>query len=783
MANVSNYYKTSIENCIAHKECMVIGRKYRFTVLTDRLIRLQYSPSGMFEDRPTSRVIFRNFERPIFTVEESATLIQINTKYFTLNYVKDRSFKGGILTPASTLKVNLKNSDREWYYNHPEARNFGTINYSLDDFNGNLKLDKGLYSTDGFCVIDDSDSLVLNDAFEFVKRDHKEMDLYLFMYRRDFSLCLQDYYMLTGYPSLIPRYALGNWWYKNEKYTNNDIYEVIDNFNKNKIPLKVLVLGDFWHDNLTPYIFDNTVINAGELLNYLNSRNIKLALTINPSLKVDSKSKYYNNFSSLLENNSFVPFSNSSINVYYNMILKPLFDSGISLINIDYNNPKDRLGLWQFNNLHVSMQEQKGIRGLILSRNSKIAQHRYPIVFSGKTRVSWNTLNALPRYNLSASNMGISWVAHAIGGYYKGIEQEELYLRYIELATFSPIFLLASERGKYYKREPWKWNDKVLEITREYMQLRQRLIPYIYNEAYIYHLTGAPLIQAFYYQYPKIYDEPYYKNQYFFGRYMFVAPITKKKNVVMNRVVQRLFVPDGTWFDFKSGLKYPGGKYYMNFYKDNDYPVFCKAGSIIPLAMDTLDIPKTIELIIFPLDNNSYDLYEDDGITNRYTNKEYLITNYEYNYIKDNYTLKISKKEGINLIDKRNYKIRFKNTKNVSNVKALVNGIANPANCYYDNTDLIIELLDIDINATVDINIMGSDIEVSTSRLITNDIKDVIYDLEIETVLKEKIDDILFSDMSIKKKRIAIRKLKKQKLEPRFIKAFLNLLDFMNEEK
>ena len=65
------------------------------------------------------------------------------------------------------------------------------------------------------------------------------------------------------------------------------------------------------------------------------------------------------------------------------------------------------------------------------------------------------------------------------------------------------------------------------------------------------------------------------------------------------------------------------------------------------------------------------------------------------------------------------------------------------------------------------------------TKLIDDDIKGILEDLEIETLLKTKIDEILFSELPIKKKRIAIRKLKRQKLEPKFIKMFLKLLEYI----
>ena len=84
--------------------------------------------------------------------------------------------------------------------------------------------------------------------------------------------------------------------------------------------------------------------------------------------------------------------------------------------------------------------------------------------------------------------------------------------------------------------------------------MRHRLIPYLYAENYKYHKTGLPLVQPLYYSYPEIYDEPIYKNEYYFGSELLVKPITKKQDTVMNRCVEQLFLPKGTWYDFKTGI-------------------------------------------------------------------------------------------------------------------------------------------------------------------------------------------------------------------------------------
>lgn len=777
MANVSNYYIESRDKLISDKELYIIGNKYRFTVLSPRLIRLEYSADGIFEDRPTALVINRSFPKVNYSITESETLIQIATEVFTLTYVKDKELKSSTL--SSNIKAVINNTKIEWQLNNPEAKNLRSINFSIDSIKDKIILDKGLYSLDGFCIIDDSSNPVLDENDSFIQRKPGVKDLYLFMYNKDFEGCLSDYFTLTGYPSLIPRYALGAWWYKNDKYTNDDINNLITRFNNDNIPISIFLLGDYWHDNTNNY---TPVIDLRSASAYLNNYNIKLGVTINPKLEIKKGSNEYNIISNYFNsgNFNFIPLTNDKLGIYLNLFINNLETLGVSIFSIDYNNPLDRINLWKFNHYHCGRREVINQRGLVLSRNAGIAPHRYPIIFSGKTKVNWTTLNLLPRYNLQGYNMGISFIAHPIGGYSGGVEEDELYLRYIQFACFSPIFLLASEGGKYYKREPWKWNSIIQNHIILYMNLRYKLIPYLYSESYNYHKTGHGIIKPFYYDYPKIYDDTLYNNQYFFGRDFFVAPITNRKNTVIKRVMKKVFVPNGIWFDFLQGKQYTGNKYYSNFYRDEDYPVFVKAGAIIPMqTVVKEDVPTTLEVAIYPLASSEYSLYEDDGFSKNYTKGMYMITKFNYQYEPDNYTFSISKIDGKNLLSTRNYIIRFKNTRNITEVNT--NDKMIKYNCYYDKNDFIIKIDNQMVGRDININIKGQNILVSSVRLINEEIKEILYDLEINTTLKEKLDEILFSDLDVRKKRIKIRKLKRRGLDNKYIKIFINLLEYIQK--
>ena len=122
----------------------------------------------------------------------------------------------------------------------------------------------------------------------------------------------------------------------------------------------------------------------------------------------------------------------------------------------------------------------------------------------------------LPSFNSTAANVGLSWISNDIGGYTGGTEDGELYTRFVQFGCFSPILRISCDQGKYFKREPWVWDIKTQSVVSEYLRLRHALIPYLYSEAYRYSRVGLPLIQPIYYRYPEIYDEPLYKNEYYF---------------------------------------------------------------------------------------------------------------------------------------------------------------------------------------------------------------------------------------------------------------------------
>lgn len=778
------------------------GKTYRITILSERLIRLEYNLNGQFLDLPTEFAVNRNFPTPQLKVEEDEKYLEIVSKYFALLYVKEKPFAGPKYAPDANLKIVLKNTDRIWYFDHPEARNFMGTAMEIGENNKRTKLSKGLYSLDGFASIDDSESLVIMNDGTLFKPTERRVDTYVFLYRKDFGLCLQDYFTLTGFPPLVPRYSLGIWWNRDKIYTADDAYLLLKAFNKYKIPISVLLLSEFWHlkdakdYNLykTGFTFDTGLFpNPKLFLQNMHEHNVRVGINIDPTEGIMKHEAKYLEIANLLGVNTkktipFNIFDKKFLDVYFKILINPLSDLGVDFFWIDYK--KDLYSLRALNYYHTKFGRSFDKRSLILSRNSLSASHRYPISYSGETLVSWDTLSYLPRFNSTASNIGVSFWSHDVGGFKNGIEDSELYTRYVEFSTFSPIFRFSARRGMYYKREPWLWDNNTYNIVKDYCLLRHRLIPYLYTEAYNYSKKGLPIIQPLYYYYPEIYDEPFYQNEYYFGEELLIAPITKPKEYVMNRSVERVFLPKGTWYDFKTGKKFLGNKRYVVFYKDEDYPVFAKAGSIIPLSILGDDInstlnPTDMEIHIFPGKSNVYNLYEDDGITEHYREGFYTITSIDYNYLANNFTVIIRPVEGKTGIIplKRNYKIRFRNTRKADNVDIFLgkDKAKLPFTSYEDDTDFIVMVSDVDTTSQLTINCRGRDIEIDAVRIVNEDINSIISDLKIETRLKERIAEIIFSDMDIKKKRINIRKLHNEGLEKEFVRMFIKLLEYVSE--
>lgn len=792
MYDFGEQFKIDMSKSKSENSNVIEGKFYRFTVLTEGLIRMEYNKNGEFLDEPTIAVSNRNFGKVNFNTRGDDKFLEISTSKFRLMYSKEKPFLGSRVNPMGNLTVTPAGKEKVWYYNHPEALNIGGPGKDYK------KTSKGLYSEEGFATFDDSKSLIFLENGAVKNPIEGHIDIYLFIYN-DFQEALNDYYKLTSYPALLPRYALGNFWSRNVNYNYEELEELLDNFKYNEVPLSAISLNKSWHINE----FEGKETNSGyafnsekfaspvNLINLAHKDGLRLGLSISSEAIMYPYEPQYEKAKNFLktEDNKPIPLSvydPKMLDVYFKLLIHPLDNLGVDFFVLEGDKKQKNIDLFLMAHYHFKdMQRDYKRRPMVITDNHGITTHKYPIIYGGKTIVSWDTLKNMPYYYSLISNVGSAYYAHDIGGYHKGIEDNELYIRYAQLGVFSPILKFGSEKGKYYKREPWLWSIKTYTIVKDYLNLRHKLLPYLYTEAYNFYKTGKPIIKPLYHDYKEYIHDPNYKNEYFFGSSLFISPIINKKEYLLDRVIHRFYMPDGIWYDFFTGKKFPGNRHYISFFKDQEYPVFARQGAIIPMGtnknINDTNPPKDMEIHIFPGKSNSYLMYEDDGVSDLYKKGYFLSTMIDYNHLDSNYTVIIRAVEGKSNIvpNERNYQIRFRNTKNADEVTAYFNGNKIPSTSYVDGQDFIVEVKDVKTIGQLTINCKGKDIEIDAVRIMNDDIQTIISDLQIQTELKEKLDNVLFSDLPINKKRIEIRKLKRHGLESKFIKVFLKLLEYI----
>lgn len=784
-----NFKNNNYSLLISHPNCTFMGQKYRITVLTERLIRFEYDPTGNFCDLETPLVKNRVFDMPTFIRKDEGQFLKIETKYFTMTYMKEAEFS------MKTLFVDVLDTTNRWYYGISEADNYKACGKNVYDKN----VINGLFSSNGYVSINDSKSVYIDENSNLIMNDRPKecVDMYLFVYNKDFGLCLRDYFELTNYPDLIPRYALGNWWSNNNSTSDQLALEEIDQFKNNNIPLSIYMLNDNWFNSNDNYdvkygfTFDvNKFKNPKTMIDKIHLSNLKFGLKINNQYGFYPRDTYFEKAKEYLNVNEkgnidFNIYDPKCIDVFFKLFLRPLENYGVDFFWNDFDSTDTENYLMNYYMKKNNFRLNK--RYLSLMRNSNMGSHTFNVIYSGKEKTDWDTVKLEPFFNANSANIGITWWSHDVFGSFGGIETDDLFIRSIQLGVFSPIMRFDVPKGKYYKRAPWKWDIVTNDISSYYLRLRHQLIPYIYTEAHKYHEDGTGLLKPFYYSNLAFYDNEYYVNQYYFGSQFMISPVIQPMDELIGRTIQKFFMPEGVWYDFKNGKRYLGNHKYISFYKIEDYPIFVKSGSIIPLAGEesymSYKNPKDFDIHVFPGVSNTYQLYEDDGESFDYRTGKYLITNIDYNYRKSNYTVIIRPLDGdVSVVpEKRTFRIHFRNTKTPDNIVVYKNEEKITDYTFKNSdSDFVIEVKDFPTKDQLVINCYGKDIEIDAVKLIKDDIDSIIYDLKIETDLKDNIASIIFDEqLDSSKKRIAIRKLKRNGLDKRSIKVFLKLLEYM----
>lgn len=628
---MSNAYKLDMKP-MAHPGAVVAGEKYRITVLTDRLLRLEYQEQGKFVDEPTQRVICREFPQVDFRVVENETGLEIITDQLHLYYDKKPFSKEGL---TIHLKQGWHVYGSVWAYGDPIRDLKGTAR-TLDEANGAIPLEPGLMSRGGFTVLDDSNTAFLDEEQWPRAKDRSSVDLYFFGYGHDYLGCLKDFYRLSGATPMLPRFALGNWWSRFYRYTEKSYLELMGKFREKNIPFSTAVIDMDWHltdipakygSGWTGYTWNPEFFpDPKRFMDALHAMDMKITLNVHPADGVRAHEEMYLPMAKELgvdyENEDKIPFDASNRDfwkAYFKHLHHPNEERGVDFWWLDWQqgaqgSAKGIDTLWQLNHLHFLDSGRDGKQPLTFSRYAGIGSHRYPVGFSGDTYTTWESLDFQPYFTANASNVGYSWWSHDIGGHQGGYRSDELTVRWLQLGVFSPILRLHSTCNEFYGKEPWNYGMEAEKIMTSFLQLRHKLIPYLYSMNYQTHANGLPLVQPMYYRHDV--EEAYrVPNQYYFGTEMIVCPITKPADPETRLAEFSAWLPEGTYTDFFTGQVYKGGRK-LKLHRDlNSVPVLVRTGGIIPMAEDPADShlrnPKQLEVHVFTGGEGSFDLYED----------------------------------------------------------------------------------------------------------------------------------------------------------------------------
>ncbi len=625
---------------LAHDSAMVQVFHGRFTILTPRLIRLEYSPTNQFEDRPSQAFWYRRQKPPEFehTVEDGRLLL--NTTHLLLSYTGSPD---GFT--ADSLSITLKASGETWRFGQSDPLNLLGTARTLDDIDGALGLEQGLLSRTGWAVYDDTERLVFNESGWLEPRCAPPgyRDLYFFGHGQDYAAALADFALVTGPAPMIPRWALGNWWSRYWPYSAAELLALMDEFKDHEVPLAVCIVDMDWHitqtgnasSGWTGYTWNRDLFpNPPAFIAALHQRRLKTALNLHPAEGIHPHEAQYPAMAAWMGQDPAlqdpVPFNIADPHFtqgYFELLHHPQEADGVDFWWMDWQQGtlSDLPGLdplWWLNHLHFYDLGRDGRkRPFIFSRWGGLGNHRYPIGFSGDTHITWDSLAFQPYFTATAANVNYGWWSHDIGGHMSGVEEPELFTRWVQFGLFSPILRLHSTQNRFHERRPWGHDAETARITAEAMRLRHAFIPYLYTMAWRNHTLHQPLVRPMYHEYPTAESAYHCPDQYSFGSELLAAPFLAPRDPDTRLSRQVVWLPPGEWYDFFHGDLYPSDGWQAVYGRLDDIPLFARAGAIIPLAPPALarqngtEIPDELMVYCFPGSDNSYSLYEDSGLT------------------------------------------------------------------------------------------------------------------------------------------------------------------------
>ncbi|MBV9339401.1 MAG: glycoside hydrolase family 31 protein, partial [Acidobacteria bacterium] len=493
-----------------------------------------------------------------------------------------------------------------------------------------------------------------------------------FLLSSDPATIMAEYSRLTGYPELPPLWSFGYQQSHRTLASPEEVIQEADTFRQKKLPCDAMIyLGtgfcpSGWNVENGSFAWNSRVFpKPEEALAALHNRNFHVVLH---AVILSDKLR-----GTIHDKCDLAQFDEEEASCYWDAHRKD-FAMGVDGWWPDEGDSLDITSRLVRNRMYWEGPQTDRIntRPYALHRNGYAGMQRYAsFLWSGDVYSTWETLRTQVAVGINTGLSGVPYWGTDIGGFVPTPEfTAELYVRWFQFGAFCPLF---RAHGRTWKlRLPWGWNtgdpgpieiakyegaatpdasqlhnSAIEPICRKYLELRYRMLPYLYSQVHESTTTGMPIMRALWLHYPHDPIATACSDQYLWGPALLVAPVVEK-----GAVTRKLYLPTGTWYDFWTGERLDGGRYLTRTVDLETIPLYMRAGSIFPLGPVKQYVSEIVDqslaLTIYPGLDAKFLLYEDDGISFNYRRGEW--TGIEIEWKDSSHSLTLSPAAGSRLL-------------------------------------------------------------------------------------------------------------------------------------
>ncbi len=467
------------------------------------------------------------------------------------------------------------------------------------------------------------------------------------------------YRNLSGNVPMLPEWAYG-FWQCRERYTSGKhLVETVSEFRKRNIPMDVIVQDwQYWgkYGWGVPKFDEANYPNPDQFIKQLHDMNARFSVSVWENLdKKSGVAKDYMDQNLYIANSPWIDiFNPKTQKVHWNALNQNLFSLGVDSWWMDATEPENDaltgkttyLGPGDFYRLTYPLFVSKAVydgqratdpkkRVAILTRSAFAGQQRYGTInWSGDIGWSWDTYKRQIVAGLNFAMTGSPFWTTDIGGFfrpgrgqYTDLKYHDILTRWFQFGAFSPIFRI---HGYQSETEPWKYGPEVEANMRVMLNLRYRLMPYIYSEAWQVTKSGSTMMRPLVMDFANDETAVQQSLQYMFGKSFLVAPITEPGITEWG-----VYLPKTAgWYNFWTGKHFVGGQTVKTEAPKDKIPLYVKAGSIVPMGSEmqyTRQKPAdSLEIRIYRGADGAFKLYEDEGDNYNYEKGAYTVIPFKW---------------------------------------------------------------------------------------------------------------------------------------------------------